>query len=1327
MANKLVFSKRPPEHGPLRAAIDAHYRADETRSIHMLLSRLELEPESQERITGYARKLVEAVRRDTRSQGGLDAFLHQYGLSTQEGVLLMCIAEALLRVPDDDTRERLIRDKLSGADWQQHLGQSRSWFVNASTWALMLTGRVVRMHGFQGQTPNAALRRLIARLGEPVVRESVNQAMKIMGRQFVMGRTIDGALSRARAWQDRGYSYSYDMLGEAARTMADAKRYFKHYREAIAAIGKEAGGQGPIKSPGISVKLSALHPRYEIAKAERVMEELVPRLKALCKDAAGYDIGLNIDAEEADRLDISLDVIDAISADPELKDWQGFGVVVQAYQKRAPYVLDWLADVARRDGRRFMVRLVKGAYWDMEIKRAQELGLPGYPVFTRKANTDVSYLACARKMFENPDAIYPQLATHNAHTIAAVLEFAGASRDFEFQRLHGMGEELYEHVIERGKDDLRCRIYAPVGQHEDLLAYLVRRLLENGANSSFVNRIQDESLPVDEIIADPVREVRGHSHIPHPHIPLPLEIYGSGRRNARGLDLSDRVVLKQLAEDMAQAGFGTWTAGPIISGEERAGQDGKEAVSPQHHSRIIGRVSEARTEDISEALDAAEQAARDWAARPVEERAACLDRAADLMEEEMPRLMAICQAEAGKSLADGVAEVREAVDFCRYYAIKAREDLSRPLDLRVPFGEENKVELKGGGIFTCISPWNFPLAIFTGQVVAALVAGNAVMAKPAEQTSLMGAEAVRLLHRAGIPQDVLHLLPGDGARVGGALVADSRVSGVCFTGSTEVAHIINRTLAKREGELPTLIAETGGQNVMIVDSTALPEQVTRDVLISAFQSAGQRCSALRVLYVQEDVADKMLGMISGAMDELAIGDPAFISTDVGPVIDAEAKEGLDSHIKRMLGEGNEIKRARLGSHTGDGTFVTPAAFEIKGIHQLQREVFGPVLHVVRYKGKDLGAVVKAVNDTGYGLTLGVHSRIDETWRQVFSQARVGNVYVNRNQIGAIVGVQPFGGQGLSGTGPKAGGDHYIHRFVAEQSPNGAAPGAGADYASAKVTAADTRVLSGKSLTAAVDGFGKTGQEWLASAKDRAAALERAAEALEKNGSPVSRVMDNSSLQRCADHLRFYSAQVLNEFDGPTSLPGPTGERNEISLWPRGPMACLALGNDGGVALVAQMGAALAAGNPVLAWHPDDKIVQAAVELFTAAGVPGDRIAAITNGDDASLEDLAKMDQVTAVALAGPIAIASQVNRAMAAGSGAIRPLVVFRESGAAPGGIGHPAASSPNYLHRFVHERSLSIDTTASGGNASLLSMDEGKPMLPGDSSMEKEAARGAA
>lgn len=1027
----MVIDPRLAEVCELRRAVRADRLAEESAVVRRLLPEAAIEGAAGQRVMARARTLVEAVRRRGKSQGGIDAFMQEYELSSKEGVVLMCLAEAMLRVPDAYTIDKLIEDKIGSAEWERHLGKSDSFFVNASTWALMLTGRVVRFDEEERRDVPGVLRRLIHRSGEPVIRAAVRQAMRILGRQFVMGRTIKEATERARPLEARGYRYSYDMLGEAARTMADAERYFQAYREAIDAIGKMAAGKGPIEAPGISVKLSALHPRYEFAQRDRVLNELVPRLKQLCLEAKDHDINLCIDAEEAERLDLSLDVLEAVSGDPELAGWNGLGLAVQAYQKRAFRLLDWLADMARRHERRLMVRLVKGAYWDTEIKRAQERGLEGYPVFTRKASTDVSYLACARKLLAQRDAFYPQFATHNAHTLAAVYELAGERDDYEFQRLHGMGEALYEEVVGKEKLDRPCRIYAPVGSHEDLLAYLVRRLLENGANTSFVNRIQDEALPVEEIIADPAARVRALTSIPHPRIPLPVDLFGDDRRNSSGIDLWAVEELAPLARRMAAAAEEAWEAAPLVGGRSLAGL-AREVRDPSDRRRVIGQVADTTPEQALRALERAQAAWFDWNATPVEERAACLERYADLLEEKRAELMTLCSREAGKSIADGLAEVREAVDFCRYYAARARQDFGPPQSLPGPTGERNEIQLAGRGVFLCISPWNFPLAIFTGQVAAALVAGNCVLAKPAEQTPLIAAAAVRLLHQAGVPGDVLHLLPGDGATLGKALLPDGRVAGVAFTGSNETAKIINRTLAAREGAIVPLIAETGGQNAMIVDSTALPEQVVNDVLISAFQSAGQRCSALRVLFLQEEVAERILRMLAGAMEELRLGDPAWLSTDVGPVIDAEARDMLLGHARRMEQEGRLIARAPLPSECEHGTFVAPAAFEIDSLARLQGEVFGPMLHVLRYRADRLDQVIEAINGTGYGLTFGLHSRIDSTMEYLRQRVRAGNIYVNRNMIGAVVGVQPFGGEGLSGTGPKAGGPRYLHRFASER-------------------------------------------------------------------------------------------------------------------------------------------------------------------------------------------------------------------------------------------------------------------------------------------------------
>ena len=1027
----MIIDPTLAEATPRRQAIRDNYRRDETQVVRWLTDEAQLPTEALDRIAERARALVNQVRKERIGQGGIDAFLNEFGLSTKEGVVLMCLAEALLRVPDSVTIDKLIKDKIATADWQAHLGQSESLFVNASTWALMLTGRVVRLDEGVKNDFGGTLRRLVHDSGEPVIRRAVTQAMRILGRQFVMGRTIKEALERAKPEEKRGYRYSYDMLGEAARTMPDAERYFEAYRKAIAAIGKAAAGRGPIEAPGISIKLSALHPRYEFAQRQRVFDELVPRLKALALEAKAVDIGLTVDAEEADRLDLSLDVIEKVSGDSALKGWNGFGLAVQAYMKRAPFVIDWLAEMAKRHERRLMVRLVKGAYWDTEIKLAQVGGMSGYPTFTRKVSTDLCYLACAKRLFAHPDAFYPQFATHNAHTLAAVMELAGNHRAFEFQRLHGMGEALYEQIVGKEGEGLPVRVYAPVGSHEDLLAYLVRRLLENGANTSFVNRIVDEDPPIDEIIADPIARVRRLEKIPHPAIPQPRDLYGKERHNSAGVDLSDPSVLGPLGQKMADAAATGWRANPIVGGGDQSGPE-REALDPSNRERVVGKVVEAGKDQVDQALARASRAAPEWDATPAAERAACLERAANLMEANMADLMALCVREAGKTIMDAVAEVREAVDFCRYYAARARSEFAAPLVMPGPTGERNEMSLHGRGVFVCISPWNFPLAIFMGQVSAALAAGNTVIAKPAEQTPMIAAAAVRLLHRAGVPGNVLHLLPGDGPTVGGPLVADPRVGGVAFTGSTDVAKLINETLAKRGGPIVPLIAETGGQNAMIVDSTALPEQVVRDVIISAFHSAGQRCSALRVLFLQQDVADKMLKMLAGAMEELIVADPSQISTDVGPVIDAEALSMLQGHEKRMLSEAKLIHRAKLAPGTELGTFFAPIAFEIDAMSRLQREVFGPVLHVVRYQASKLDRVLDAINATGYGLTLGIHSRIDSTVEQIHKRLKVGNAYVNRSTIGAVVGVQPFGGEGLSGTGPKAGGPHYLHRFATER-------------------------------------------------------------------------------------------------------------------------------------------------------------------------------------------------------------------------------------------------------------------------------------------------------
>ena len=1027
----LVFADPPPPEPRLRAAIAAANRRDETEAAALILAAAKLSPEADRRIRETAARLVARVREAGPARGGIDAFLHEYRLSTPEGVALMCLAEALLRIPDSDTIDRLIRDKIAAADWQSHLGHSGSVFVNASTWALMLTGRLLRPENAGQDAPHDlghAVQRFVARSGEPVVRQAVRAAMRILGWQFVMGRSIEEALERARSPEQHGYRHSYDMLGEAARTAADAERYHAAYAGAVAAIGAAAAGRAIEEAPGISVKLSALHPRYEAAQSARVMRELLPRLADLAEQARDAGIGLTVDAEEADRLDLSLDLFEALADMTSLANWDGLGLAVQAYQKRAPAVIDWLADLAARTSRRLLVRLVKGAYWDSEVKRAQERGLGTYPVYTRKIATDVSYLACARRLFAAGATLYPQFATHNAHTVAAVLEFAGERRDWEFQRLHGMGEALHDQLIEIRRP---CRVYAPVGSHEDLLPYLVRRLLENGANASFVNRIVDERQPIDAIVADPIAALTQAEPKAHPNIPLPRDLYRPERVNSAGIDLADRAALSELRDGLAAALAKPASAGPIVAGKEIAGA-GEPVFDPADRRRQIGAAVAADAGHVEAALVAASRAAPSWDRTAATERAAILDRAADIYERDHYDLMALIIREGGRAIPAALSEVREAADYLRYYAARARADFAEPLALPGPTGERNRIALHGRGVFACISPWNFPLAIFTGQIAAALAAGNAVIAKPAEQTPLIAAAAIRRLREAGIPGEVLHLLPGSGETVGAALTADPRIAGIAFTGSTETARAINLALARRDGPIVPLIAETGGQNAMIVDSSALPEQVVADVLISAFDSAGQRCSALRLLYVQDDIASRLLPLLAGAMAELSIGDPALLATDIGPVIDDEARAALETHAERMSREGRLLYQCALPAGTEHGTFFAPRAFEIDSASRLTGEVFGPILHVVRWRADRLDQVIDEIAATGFALTLGIHSRIDETARHILNRLGVGNSYVNRNMIGAVVGVQPFGGERLSGTGPKAGGPRYLYRFATER-------------------------------------------------------------------------------------------------------------------------------------------------------------------------------------------------------------------------------------------------------------------------------------------------------
>ena len=1017
----------------LRERLRALYLRDENESLRDLFPIARLDPDANARVQARARALVEQVRASPRTQAGMQSFLTEYDLSSQEGVLLMCVAEALLRIPDAATADKLIRDKLSQGDWERHVGRNKSLLVNAGTWGMMLTGRLVSLEGDAGGNPGGFFARVASRVGEPVVRVALRQGMKLMAEQFVMGRDIGEALARSRGGESARYRHSFDMLGEAAFTEADAERYFAAYASAIDAIAADAAAHAPsrlgegrgedvFRNPGISIKLSALHPRYEYAQRDRVLRELTPRVQALVERAGRGDVGVTLDAEEADRLDLSLDIFERVFTSSALAGWEGFGLAVQAYQKRAPALVDWLTALARSQRRRIMVRLVKGAYWDSEVKRAQVQGLGGYPVYTRKANTDVSYLACAARIIAAPDAFYGQFATHNAHTVCTILERVAPLQPFEFQRLHGMGEDLYERVTDEG---FACRVYAPVGTHEDLLPYLVRRLLENGANTSFVNRIADAAIPVETVIADPVALVAGQDDARNRKIPLPEALYPD-RRNSGGFAFADEAVSRPiLAAVAAELSNPQWSAHPLVAGMKA--REGAAQVRDPTHGAVIGRVVEGDARVARAAVDAAERAAIPGVAA----RAAALERAADLIEADRVRLLALLAREAGRTLPDGLGEIREAADFCRYYAMLAREHFAHPLELAGPTGESNRLELTGRGPFVAISPWNFPLSIFVGQVAAAYAAGNAVIAKPAEQAPFVGQRAIELLHEAGISREALALVPGRGEVVGAALVADPRVAGVVFTGSNATAQAINRVLAAREGPIVPFIAETGGLNAMLVDSSALPEQVVADVLASAFNSAGQRCSALRVLCLQEEIAPRVLALLEGGMRELVVGDPARLETDVGPVIDAEALAMLEAHAARMDREARLIAMAPVPPGLA-GHFLAPRAYEVASLDAIEREVFGPILHVVRFKAGELAALVDAINAKGYGLTMGVHSRIEETMELVRRRARAGNLYVNRNMIGATVGVQPFGGEGLSGTGPKAGGPHYLFRFATER-------------------------------------------------------------------------------------------------------------------------------------------------------------------------------------------------------------------------------------------------------------------------------------------------------
>ncbi|MBF7682714.1 trifunctional transcriptional regulator/proline dehydrogenase/L-glutamate gamma-semialdehyde dehydrogenase [Acinetobacter sp. B5B] len=1031
------------EHTILQKSINTHWRTNESESVTQLLEFTQIPNALNQKIYDLAYSLSEHLREKSKASGKagiVQGLLQEFSLSSQEGIALMCLAEALLRIPDAATRDRLIKDKINQGNWKEHVGQSSLIFVNAAAWGLMLTGKLMATP--TRKSMSSTLTGILARSGQGIIRKAVDVAMRMMGEQFVTGETIQEALEKSKPMQNAGFLYSYDMLGEAALTEHDAKRYMQDYEQAIHAIGQSAQKKGVYASAGISIKLSALHPRYQRAQVDRVHRELYPRIVELALLAKQYDIGLNIDAEESERLELSLELLERLCFEPELAGWNGIGFVIQAYQKRCFFLIDYIVDLAKRSEKRLMIRLVKGAYWDSEIKKAQVDGMEDYPVFTRKVHTDLSYLACAKKLLAEPEAIYPQFATHNAQTLATIYHLANPEQyyptQYEFQCLHGMGEPLYKQVVT--SLGIPCRIYAPVGNHETLLAYLVRRLLENGANTSFVNRISDKSVKIDELIQSPIQDIQtaaSKEHVvgaKHPSISLPKDLYSLGRINSSGFDLNDDSCLAELNKIAQNLHQQQWQATPLIADQDATQYTtpAQPVLNPAQHQDIVGHVIEANTQDVHLALEKAQTIQPTWAATSPAERANYLESAADAMQSQLLELMVLLCRESGKTYANAIAEVREAIDFLRYYAKQAHT-----------FDEK----IKPLGNVLCISPWNFPLAIFTGQIAAALVAGNCVLAKPAEQTPLVAYQAVKMLHHAGIPTAALQFLPGDGASVGAALSADERIHGIMFTGSTEVAKILQKTTSKRltpEGNPVTLIAETGGQNAMIVDSSALTEQVVLDVVSSAFDSAGQRCSALRILCLQKDCANSIQTMLKGAMQQLRLGNPRFLHTDIGPVIDAEAQETIQRHIEKMKSKGYPVHQYTFDdvdtqNASKEGTFIPPTVIELPNLDDLEREVFGPVLHIITYQQNELPQLIQRINDKGYGLTMGVHTRIDDTIQQVINHSNVGNLYVNRNIVGAVVGVQPFGGEGLSGTGPKAGGPLYLHRLAQAHTFNATTP------------------------------------------------------------------------------------------------------------------------------------------------------------------------------------------------------------------------------------------------------------------------------------------------
>jgi RHH-type transcriptional regulator, proline utilization regulon repressor / proline dehydrogenase / delta 1-pyrroline-5-carboxylate dehydrogenase len=1262
----MLFTGSLQTNCPIRQTIRDFYRIDEEQVIEHILPLAEVGVKARSRAWERARQMVLNIRET--EEAGVDALLNEYSLSSEEGVVLMCLAEALLRVPDVKTQDALIRDKLSKGEWSHHLGNSDSLFVNASSWGLLVTGKMVNYSDKKQSDQFGILKRTIGRLGEPVIRSSVHFAMKVMGKQFVLGTNINEALEKAKETETKGYVYSYDMLGEGARTMADAERYFDAYLKAIHALGKAANGKGPIKSPGISVKLSAIHPRYEFTHRERVFNELVPKLKELVLVAKQYDIGFTVDAEEADRLDISLDVIEAVFSDPELGEWTGFGLAVQAYQKRAIFVIEWLEDLARRVDRKMMVRLVKGAYWDTEIKTTQVDGLDDFPVFTRKATTDVSYKACAIKLMAMRDVIFPQFATHNAYTVATILELAkGDTEGFEFQRLHGMGESLYDQVV--NNDHVTCRVYAPVGEHEELLAYLVRRLLENGANSSFVNAIVDESKPVEELLPDPVEKLQDLRNKRNTAILFPIDLYGEERANSKGMDLTDINQLMPLKENLD-----AWVASHITD-SSALGDDQVAVTNPMNHDEVVGALTYHTAAQMKDIVARSEAAFATWSQTPVIERANILRRTGDILERHSDELIAICIKEAGKLTQDSIDEVREAVDFCRYYAARAEE-----------IATDDRMEARGP--ILCISPWNFPLAIFLGQVVAAIATGNTVVAKPAEQTCLVAKRALELMTIVGLPEDVVQLVYSLGRDVGENIVNDERIQAVMFTGSTQTGTLISKILAERGGQQVPLIAETGGQNCMVVDSTALPEQVCDDVISSGFQSAGQRCSALRVLFVQEDIADTVINMVKGAMKELTVGDPQFLSTDVGPVIDEKALNTLNAHVEFMKGKGELLFECPLPDLGGQKhNLFAPRLYEIDNLSVLEKEVFGPVVHVIRFKGSELDDVIDQINSTGFGLTMGIHTRINERAEDIAKRVQAGNIYVNRNMIGAIVGVQPFGGRGLSGTGPKAGGPNYLSRLVLEKlTPD--------EDEMNYQTKPNIDMVDMGAAQGHIDGLIELAQKaertWRNTALNDRVSVMRQLLAKIATVDIVDELADD--LSKSLADSRSQLTRIEKQLKKPKVLPGPTGESNLLYIEPRGCVVCYADKDTEFSFWLMSIISALAVGNTVITAVSETFLEEAkAIKDKLALCGAAEGILQVVMHD--KLNALLDHGDIDGTVVDSNSARMGYFTKQLAEREGAILPII--------------SAEYNDTLIQRLVTEKTVSIDTTASGGNTSLMTLVE--------------------